>query len=432
MEIKVFIAGGGLAGLACARGLHAGGRPYLLVEREKEFGGFCRSVQRDGYTFDYTGHFLHLKNPRIVQWIRSLAPGVFKPRRRHACIYSQGVTTEYPYQENNAGLPSKTALQNVSGYLEACLRRREGGSRRNAPDHFKNWCLTTFGQGISRNFMFPYNGKLWKAPLESLTTQWMGRFVPQPNPLRVVEGALASRKSDTGYNAEFLYPDRGGIEVLPEVMARGLPGLFRGVSLSRVDFSRHEALLSTGFTVRYERMVSSVPLPTLIRMAWGVPARLRKAAGLLRARSIFNVNFGLRVRQPIPFSWVYFPEPEFDFHRAGSVSACVPGMAPRGRSTVYLEFSYRGIRPDKPRLGRRAIASLVKLGWIRSPRDIETRVDLDLPGAYVIYDRWREEIVGELTTWLERQGVAVVGRYGRWEYGTMESALEQGWGAAKI
>jgi protoporphyrinogen oxidase len=425
MKIETLIAGGGLAGLACARSLAQSGRPFLLVEREKETGGLCRTIETKGFTFDYTGHFLHFQDPRLEEWVLSLTAKLLKPRRRHSAIHSQGVFTEYPYQENNAGLPSATVRENVMGYLKAALRQRFLPA---APpeSHFKDWCLKNFGPGISRHFMFPYNSKLWKTPLARLTTHWMGRFVPRPQVRRVLEGALRRRPSETGYNATFLYPDRGGISVLPRALARDLPNLWRGVGLRSLESGKRRVRLTTGVEVRFDRLVSSLPLRALAGLTRDLPSPLRRAAASLKSVSIYNLNLGVRGRQPMPYSWVYFPEPEFLFHRAGSVSACVPGVAPAGFYSLYVEFSYRGQKPDPERLYRHTLEKLGALGWIRSPKDIVARVDLDLPGAYVLYDKKRDEIAGELLAFYRKKGILSVGRYGLWEYGSMESALKQG------
>ncbi len=429
MKISTLIAGGGLAGLACARELHARGRSFMLVEREADFGGLCRSVACSGYTFDYTGHFLHFKDPFVRDRVLALAPGLFKIRTRRAAIFSHGSYTEYPYQENSAGLPSAVAMENVTGYLES--RLKASGDPGKAED-FRSWCLANFGPGISRNFLFPYNEKLWKTPLHKLTRRWMGRFVPRPSVLKVVEGALNARPSRSGYNASFYYPDRGGISVLPQLIARDLPGLFRGVRIDRVDLERRRAWLSTGLVVEYDRLVSSLPLKTLIRLCVSAPPVLKRAASRLKSVSVYNINLGLKATQPVPYSWVYFPEKEFRFHRAGSVSACVPTVAPRSGSTIYLEYSYKGGIPDARKLGREAVRDLMRIGWIRSEREIAVRADLDLPSAYVIYDEFREEAVGTILSHLARKGVCPVGRYGKWEYGTMESALVQGWEAGSL
>jgi protoporphyrinogen oxidase len=365
------------------------------------------------------------------EWALRHTGPVFKQRRRHAAIYSQGAYSEYPYQENNAGLPSASARENVLGYLEAALDRRFRGIEPSRAGNFKNWCLQAFGPGISERFMFPYNRKLWKFPLEKLTTHWMGRFVPSPKVLGVVEGALRKRSSDAGYNATFLYPDHGGISVLPRGIARGLPDLWHGVGLRSLDLSRHQATLTSGLEVGYKDLVSSLPLPKLVALTHGLPASLRRGAGRLKATSIYNINLGLKGRQPIPYSWVYFPEKEFLFHRAGSASACVPTVAPKGHFSVYVEFSYTGNAPDARALGRHALAKLRELGWIDSPEQVVARVDLDLRNAYVLYDAQRDGIVADLLAFYQKHGVLSVGRYGRWEYGSMESAMEQGIDASR-
>ncbi len=73
----------------------------------------------------------------------------------------------------------------------------------------------------------------------------------------------------------------------------------------------------------------------------------------------------------------------------------------------------------------------MELGWIKGKKDIVTRVDLDLPGAYVVYDARRDQTVFDLLSFYRKNRVLSVGRYGQWEYGSMESAMEQGIAAAK-
>jgi protoporphyrinogen oxidase len=426
MKVETLIAGGGLAGLSCARKLAEASHPYVLVEKEREVGGLCRTVFSKGFTFDYTGHFLHFHKPALKQWVLGLVGAELKERTRHAVIYSQGAYTEYPYQENNAGLSSQVVRENVLGYLESALQRRFDGVNPLQARDFKSWCLEAFGPGISRHFMFPYNEKLWKTSLKKLTTHWMGRFVPSPRILEVLQGAFSRQPSQSGYNATFLYPDQGGISVLPRAIGRGLPNLWRGVGLQEIDPQRKKARLSSGMEVEFKHLVSSLPLPQLAALTSGLPSALSRSARRLQATSIYNLNFGIRGKQPVPYSWVYFPEKEYLFHRAGSVSACVPTVAPPGHASVYVEFSYRGAKPDARSLGRHAVQKLKELRWITSEKQLVVREDLDLPGAYVLYDEGRDERVAELLSFFGKKQVHSIGRYGRWEYGSMESAMEQG------
>ncbi|MCA9711947.1 MAG: NAD(P)-binding protein, partial [Myxococcales bacterium] len=66
----VVILGAGLTGLSTA--LHLRGRPYLIAEREQRVGGKARSERRDGYTFDLTGHWLHLRDDGVRALVRDL------------------------------------------------------------------------------------------------------------------------------------------------------------------------------------------------------------------------------------------------------------------------------------------------------------------------------------------------------------------------
>ena len=57
MERKTdnLIIGAGISGLTFA----SESSDYLIVERENEIGGYCRTVRRGGFVWDYAGHFFH-------------------------------------------------------------------------------------------------------------------------------------------------------------------------------------------------------------------------------------------------------------------------------------------------------------------------------------------------------------------------------------
>ena len=60
---KIVIAGAGLTGLSTAYHLEKNKfDDFEIYEKENEVGGLCRSVKQDGFTFDYTGHLLHIND----------------------------------------------------------------------------------------------------------------------------------------------------------------------------------------------------------------------------------------------------------------------------------------------------------------------------------------------------------------------------------
>ncbi len=71
------VIGAGVSGLGFANWWRQK-RPddeVVVLEREAEAGGYCRTVVRDGFVWDYSGHFFHFKHPEIEAWLRERMPG---------------------------------------------------------------------------------------------------------------------------------------------------------------------------------------------------------------------------------------------------------------------------------------------------------------------------------------------------------------------
>jgi len=211
----ILIIGAGLAGLSTA--YHLGSNDlYQICEKEGEAGGLCRSYEQGGFTFDYTGHLLHLRNGYTRELVEKLLPDKLTSRDRRASIYSQGVLTPYPFQANLYSLPKEVVRDCLVGFIEAELKRgRNPGRDGVAGGSFKDWIVTTFGTGIANHFMLPYNEKLWKRDLGELSREWVDWSIPIPKVDEVIGGALGLENKKMGYNAQFLYPEREGIGVLP-------------------------------------------------------------------------------------------------------------------------------------------------------------------------------------------------------------------------
>ena len=58
MKTKYLIIGAGISGLTFA---NYAKKDYLIVEKENEVGGYCRTIKRGEYIWDYAGHFFHFK-----------------------------------------------------------------------------------------------------------------------------------------------------------------------------------------------------------------------------------------------------------------------------------------------------------------------------------------------------------------------------------
>jgi protoporphyrinogen oxidase len=418
--VEVLILGAGLAGLSTAFHLR---RPYRLLEKSDRVGGLCKTEHRDGFSFDATGHWLHLRDPTMRKLAEETLPGGWLTVARRAAVYSCGVFTRFPYQINTHGLPQEVVAENVLGFIEAHFGERGRPLRERPATTFGDFIRRQLGEGFARNFMFPYNEKLWTVHPDQMGVEWMGRFVPRPTLEQVVRGAMGLEGDGAGYNATFLYPARGGIEAFAAALGRRLPQAAEcGVHPTAIDPDRREVALSSGETVRYRRLVSTIALPELVRLCQGAPDAVREAAGRLRAVTVTYVNVAAREVGAPPFHWVYLPEKRFRPYRVGSASAAVPSLAPAGYRSFYVELSGRA--PIESATAEPiAVETLLAMGMIRMPADVLFTETRTIPGAYVLYDAdygpARETIAG----WLTARGIHTAGRYGRWEYSSMEDAL---------
>jgi protoporphyrinogen oxidase len=423
MKTDVLILGGGLAGLSAARHLGELGVERLVVEAKDRPGGTAGSVETDGFTFDYTGHLLHLHDPYGKKLILSLLGGNVAAHDRKAFIYSKGVYTKYPFQANTRGLPAAVVTDCVAGFLETVHRPRPP----QGPD-FLSWSRATFGEGVTRHFMRPYNEKLWRVPLQKLTTEWQGRFVPKPAAAEVVYGAFAEQDKLFGYNAQFRYPVKGGIQVLPDALARALePGVLRtGAPVTAVDLREKVAVVKGLGEVRYERLVNTLPLCDFLDLASPLPPAVKAARKKLRWNTVWNLNLGVD-RLISDKHLVYYPEKKYPFYRVGYSSNFSPHLAPAGHTGIYVEVARPGgAAVDVPKLESQILAGLREAGVLRAGDRLVAKAWMPVKVGYVVYDFHRTPAVNAIFKHLASRGVDSIGRYGGWKYSFMEETILDG------
>jgi len=437
--VDVAVLGGGLTGISTALHLGDRGIGWALFERNERLGGHARTDERDGFFFDKTGHWLHLRDDYTKGLIDDLLPGEQMVEvERKSRVFSHGRFTRYPFQANLHGLPADVVEECLLGFVRAWHRRQAGGE----PDvaDFEQFCLQTFGEGISRHFMVPYNHKLWGVHPREITAEWCTRFVPRPSLEQVVRGAVGGNLEELGYNVSFRYPRQGGIERVTRALAARLDGITRrgagAVHLQSavdwVDLERRE-LSAGGRVVRFRYLVNTMPLPELLRRVRGLPDDVAAVAQQLRCTPVRYLNVATRAPVRTDFHWMYAPEERFPFYRVGIYSNAVPSMAPAGRGSLYVELADRGPLDDaqrRDRLVADSVAGLVEAGIVERADDVLFADLEELRYAYVVFDDNYYPATRSLLGWLEQRRVASCGRYGSWTYNSMEDCILAGRDAA--
>jgi protoporphyrinogen oxidase len=124
------------------------------------------------------------------------------------------------------------------------------------------------------------------------------------------------------------------------------------------------------------------------------------------------------------------PEEKYPFYRVGCYSNFSSAMAPPGKASLYVELSAR-TPPDLSRLGPVVTDALIEMGFIRRAEEILfARIRL-LEHAYVVFDHSYYSSLERIQSFLREHGIISCGRYGGWNYSSMEDALAFGREAAQ-
>lgn len=467
----VVIAGAGPTGLSAAFHL---GQDALLLEQHSTVGGWCRSIEDNGFTFDYAGHIMFSNEPYVHQMYQMLLGDNIHWQDREAWIHSKGVYTRYPFQGSLYGLPAPVIKECVLGAIEARFGSlKKGGSNgangkakangvhatassikdccadgvlessvhlcgtqdTSEPKTFEEFIHRVWGAGIAKHFAIPYNRKLWAVPLNEMETSWLGGRVPLPDLGEMIEGALQPSPKPMGPNARFGYPLRGGFQALMNGFLPHLRGELRlNTRVAGVSPKQRRITLADGSHIGFEYLISTMPLPVLVRlMGDEAPRAVREAAAGLRYVSVRCVNIGVNREKVTDKHWIYYPE-DTVFHRIFVQGNASPYCNPPGGFGFTCEITYSPQKPlpaDGAALIDRCVADCRRVAFLRPDDTILTANQVDLPHAYVVYDHARRRNVETIRAFLSRYDVLLAGRYSEWEYYNSDHAFVAGRNAAQ-
>jgi UDP-galactopyranose mutase len=458
--VNTVIIGGGPTGLSAAYHLNA---DTVLLERNATVGGWCRSIQDKGFTFDYAGHIMFSNDPYVLKLYDILLGDNQHWQNREAWIYSQNVYTRYPFQGALYGLPPEVIKDCIVGAIEArygslhSVSSEKQCNLANVDDccadgtvdvangstigikretqNFEEFIYKVWGSGIAKHFAIPYNKKLWTLPLTQMETSWLGGRVPLPDLGEIIEGALQPVGKPMGPNARFGYPKRGGFEAL---MSGFVPHIRGDIELNadvvQILPREHLVVLADGRRYHYKNLISTMPLPELVRLIGSdAPEEVQAAARGLKHISIRCVNIGIDREKVTDKHWIYYPEDSI-FHRIFVQGNASPECNAPGGFGFTCEISYSPWKPlpiDGDELIARCIEDCIKVGMMNPEDKVTTANLIDMPYAYVIYDHARAKNVATIKVWLEKYNIILAGRYSEWEYYNSDHAFLAGKKAAE-
>jgi protoporphyrinogen oxidase len=416
----VVILGAGVAGLGAGLELDELGAPFEVLERDDDPGGLTRTDVVDGFSFERTGHVLHFRLPHVEERFRATGVPLERIERR-AAILLRDREVPYPFQYNLWALGSRRLARSVVADMRHAPPDGDGA------DSFAEHLLSLWGAAAMELFFRPYNEKLWGRRLEELPADCAGRFLPKADLALAARGAEGS-VDHAGYNGSFLYPASGRLGDIAAALAEPIADHIRaGVTVTGIDLPGRRLRTANGAEIPYSTLVSTIPLAELARLA-GLPA----ARGLFDATAILNVRVGLRGRLRTPYHWVYVADPELPFHRVGFPRNISPRTCPDGCTSLSVEYTppRRGPRLTAAEVATAAVAHLVARGLLEVD-GLVVQDELLISPAYVVRRSPGREPFAELTQTLAARGVLLAGRFGAWDYLSVEESFESGVRAAR-
>lgn len=206
-----------------------------------------------------------------------------------------------------------------------------------------------------------------------------------------------------------------------------------GKEAVEIEARKKRLTFQDGSQCAYERLISTLPLPELLKRIIDLPAHLREAGERLRYVSVYDVNLGVARGNISDQHWVYFPEEEFPFYRVGFPMNFSASWGPQGTSSLYAEISRLPGETFSPEEALELVVQgLVRCGILREDDAILARDVRPIRYAYVIHDAERRRVLPWILETLAEKGIHSIGRYGGWGYFSMEEALLEGQRIARL
>lgn len=433
MNPRIVIIGGGPAGCGAAWALHrAGYENWRLYEATDRLGGISGSVtDQQGFTWDYGAHLLFGSNPVFFDFIKEMLGGQILRHQRMNFAFVHGRFIPFPFERNLTMLGTEKC---VNCLIDLVRTAPQG------PSNFSEYLLEGFGEAICRDYLIPYNEKLWRTPLETMSLDWLRDRVPSPD-MRMAVRNVVRRTIDVqwGPNATFRYPQIGGSGAPYQTFAERIEN---HLTLSeRIEDIWNGQLLTewARSSDSYDLLISTIPLPALVSRIGTSSDAMMTSASALRATNVLAVGFGLERPARLDQLGIYIPDPEICFSRLTHLPYLSPALVPGGDtarfSSILVEVPYNEQYPLPDDPIERCFRDLQSLGQlpVRGREWLLSTWSHYIEPAYPVPLLGRDKHLDHILPLLEAQGIYSVGRFGSWRYelGNMDHSFMAGYSAAQ-
>lgn len=435
MKYKYVIIGSGPTGLGAAYRLkELGITDFVILEKENYVGGLATSFVDDkGFTWDIGGHvqFSHYKYFDDLMK-KALGEEGWLTHQRESWVWIKNNFVPYPFQNNIKYLPKETMWQCLEGLIK--LYKNPVSKK---PANFREWILSTFGEGLAEVFMFPYNFKVWAFPPEQMNANWVGERVAVTDLQRVTENILFDKDDFSwGPNNTFQFPKHGGTGAIWKAVGElvGHENVLLNAKVDQIEPGTKKIILADGREIEYDFVMNTMPLDVFAKKVNGLsPETVEKAQGL-KYSSTNVIGIGLKGKPKPELAtkcWMYFPESNSPYYRITVFSNYSPFNVPdiNNQWSLMAEVSESECKPvDRAALIKDTVRAMIEDKLIDSEEDIVSEFLFSTDYGYPTPSVERDSILKTVLPVLEKSDIYSRGRFGAWKYevSNQDHSLMQG------
>jgi len=406
------VVGSGISGLSAARLLQERGDSVLVLEKETGSGGLVRCTREANNVLYHRvgGHVFNTRIPAVAQWFWSQfdQQNEFLHAVRQAMIsYQFDRQYRYPIESHLYEYGEEFCSRAIADMMAAQL----GGSGIDSSS-FGSYLRTVFGNTLYEAYFRPYNEKIWRRDLQSIGVDWLEGKLPQPKAIEAIMANIFRQENDSMAHATFYYPVVNGSQFLVDRLSRDLT-IQHSTPMQSVVVD--EAGILVNGSIRCRSLIYTGDLRVLPAQLQGLtfPDQLRASVEDLASNSTSST---LCSSGKLPYSWLYVPSGDFNFHRiihTGGFSPSNNGdLNPEAASSCVVEFSGQ----FSPEQMREEIA--------RAGIGLEPIAFNYAPNSYVVHRQDTPQVVAEARRLLAGHGIHLLGRFAEWQYYNMDNAID--------
>lgn len=418
------ILGSGISGISAGFHLKKEGENVVIYEKTSDWGGLCGNFVIDGFRFDKFVHFTFTDDEYIK--------GIFEkssPLYEHPSIssnYYKGYWLKHPAQNNIAPLPTDEKIKIIKGFIDRKYKPFE------ELKNYEEWLRSQYGDYFAENFPFKYTRKYWGKNPEELETKWVGNRMHSPNIDEVLRGSYSTQEENFYYTKYMRYPKKGGFRSILDDCREGLDIRFNK-EVVKIDAKNRTITFRDGEEVGYDKLISTLPLPEVIKMLEEVPKDVVKAAEGLKCTCGYMISLGFNRPDIAKHLWFYIYDEDIMPARIYSPSMKSSDNVPRNCSSLQAEVFFdnavcrdnKKLLPSKEEVMARTIKKLIEMGLFREEDIIVKDIRFE-KYANVIFDKDIYKNRQIVLDYLKEIKIHSKGRFGKWEYMWTHQAFADG------